>query len=171
MINHSQQAHKEQKAVNRELQCDPLSGKDKYENLNNISVKQETECDPLQVNSQQMNNPILNNIKSEKSECEKNFQCEFCNKKFLEFCELKIHLYIHDRNIGLKDEKCDVCNNTFKGLTSLKIHKETAHSVVNYKCKLCNKFFSQIGHLNKHVKVIHEKTTGWSNRVFTPSTV
>ena len=79
---------------------------DKSENLNDSSVKQEIECDPLQNDSQ-----VIDFV-----EGEKNFKCDICNKEFFQFCELKTHLYIHDGNIEMKDEKCEICNNNFIGL-------------------------------------------------------
>ena len=146
---------------------------EQYNKIGHVEIKQETfdekvvdqngQCDPLQIDPQLINDSIPNSDKikcehtdNDKSQCEKTFKCEFCNKEFLQQCELKIHLYIHGGNISIKDEKCNICNNTFKGPTSLKIHKETAHYDV-LKCETCGIFFYGYSSLKRHMLAIHEK--------------
>ena len=103
-------------------------------------------------------------IDNDESQCEKTFKCEFCDKEFLQHCELKIHLYIHNDYIGIKDVKYDICNNIFKGKNSLKIHKETAHSKVStrkvkkkkkFKCCICPQSFSEELLLKRHFEIMH----------------
>ena len=155
------------------------------ENFDNITVKDELErvFDPSETDSQQDLEKInCKAITYDANECENTFKCELCNKEFLQNCELKTHLCIHDSNLDLKDEKCDICNNTFKGLDSLKLHKSTVHSEYEihkcqkcgedfygtwalkehiksfheHKCEICNKSFSTVQNRNVHVKTFHE---------------
>lgn len=55
----------------------------------------------------------------------KTFSCEKCDKIFLKFTNLEIHLRKHEANGFDNSYKCDECSKKFASIYSLSNHKKT----------------------------------------------
>ena len=110
---------------------------------------------------------------------DKNFNCELCEKSFVNNAGLKAHVtYVHE---GIKYE-CDVCQKIFQNPLYLKRHVKNSHDIKDfnrckqylketiprkkrelkeknkkiYTCEICSKTFPYRALLSKHVKNVHE---------------
>ena len=91
------------------------------------------------------------------------FQCEHCNKEFLN----KGHLIRHTNNSksNLDKLKCELCCNIFKCYNQIKTHRTEVHPDVRHACLDCKKEFSSKWRLSRHHRQVHsvEKDLGHHN--------
>ena len=86
----------------------------------------------------------------------KPYKCEYCDKKFGDKRNLKVHSRIHDYN---KLDKCEYCDAIFTDPSTLRKHILKSHKYIvinNYKCRYCHKKFHRTQNLNRHVEYAHK---------------
>lgn len=76
------------------------------------------------------------------------FTCFECNRHFDDKTKLKRHIITHGDN---KRFKCNVCQKSFFFNKNLTQHLLTHTGEKNFKCNICEKSFSQHGHLKTHL--------------------
>ncbi|XP_044730310.1 zinc finger protein OZF-like [Chrysoperla carnea] len=86
-------------------------------------------------------------------ELRNNFQCDQCDRKFLNAINLANHQALH-RSSNNNKHICDVCGKEFKLKVNMLEHKMTHTNARPYKCDKCPKTFKTQRTLQKHV-VIH----------------
>jgi len=83
----------------------------------------------------------------------KDYECDYCNKKYKKSSNLEKHMNIHTKEIIYK---CDLCEyTTFSN--SIYQHKEHHHSDKIYKCFECGIKFRTSSNFKEHVNIIHKK--------------
>lgn len=100
---------------------------------------------------------------------EKSYTCKLCNKKYLSFAALRLHL----KKKHFTQNKCDLCNKTFSDYESLELHSLQKPALCisstpesdnrNDKCKstvcsICKKEFASDFSLQRHINALHLKT-------------
>jgi len=77
--------------------------------------------------------------------------CHRCFEIYPNKEALLLHTRVH------KKHKCYICNRYFVTPSALKTHSRKHTGDKPYCCVDCDKSFSQVGHLNKHIAVKHNK--------------
>ena len=68
----------------------------------------------------------------------------------------------HEKNTGLNNNKCELCNKTFSHAGHLNRHIKTVHEKLkNYKCDFCDKAFGQPKNLSIHINGVHNKVKNY----------
>ncbi|XP_037024768.1 zinc finger protein 391-like isoform X9 [Bradysia coprophila] len=80
---------------------------------------------------------------------ERNFECDFCGKKFALRASLKNHIFAH---INIRPYKCDLCPLAFKVKLILKRHMLIHTTPLNIACSMCNKKFRRQDDLEAHLR-------------------
>ncbi|XP_037024762.1 zinc finger protein 391-like isoform X3 [Bradysia coprophila] len=78
---------------------------------------------------------------------ERNFECDFCGKKFALRASLKNHIFAH---INIRPFQCTYCPMKFLRKCGLTRHQFTHTGERKYNCDLCNESFAQSGTLTAH---------------------
>ncbi|XP_037024761.1 zinc finger protein 239-like isoform X2 [Bradysia coprophila] len=82
---------------------------------------------------------------------ERNFECDFCGKKFALRASLKNHIFAH---INIRRFKCDLCPLTFIETTQLRrhelIHRPDDPDSMKWSCDICGKRFRQANTMRTH---------------------
>ena len=83
--------------------------------------------------------------------------CPSCGKSF----ETKESLKRHEARIheNKKPHKCSLCDGYYGDKSELRAHIQGVHGEKKHACSLCKKRFTAIGGLNRHLKLVHEKST------------
>ena len=91
----------------------------------------------------------------------KDFVCEHCQYACSEITTLKNHIKaVHDK---IKDNICHTCGKGFALMAAFKLHlkkhdtlkvKHKNETVIS-KCQLCNRDFNHLGHLERHMRTVH----------------
>jgi len=88
----------------------------------------------------------------------KAFKCQQCQKMF----HTRAHLNSHESQVHRKERRfpCTQCDLKFAGKDGLTYHVARVHSREDrrwdVKCFLCSKIFIRYGHLNRHIRTVHE---------------
>lgn len=88
----------------------------------------------------------------------KTLKCTFCDKKFSNHWDLKMHKRTHLKE---KVEKCNFCQMAFSNPCTLKKHIQFVHKTIDginlkeYQCKKCHKKFTRKESLMRHFEKIH----------------
>ena len=91
----------------------------------------------------------------------KDFVCEHCQYACSEITTLKNHIKaVHDK---IKDNICQICGKAFALSATFKLHLKKHETLkVKYKndtviskCQHCNKDFKHLGHLERHMRTVH----------------
>ena len=86
-------------------------------------------------------------------ENEKEFACQFCKKQFARKNRLVIHERIHT---GEKPYQCEECEKGFIDKRELKRHTDYAHSLEKkFVCDECGKDLTRASHLKYHKMAVH----------------
>ena len=86
---------------------------------------------------------------------DKPYECDVCNKRFLQSGN---YLATHKRtHTGHKPYKCHVCKRRFSRSSTLGRHKSTHTRDKPYKCDICNKIFSESHKLTQHKISAHKR--------------
>lgn len=80
--------------------------------------------------------------------------CELCNKKFSRKYHLKTHLKMH-QTVSAKTHKCQYCDKCFSHKCNLVEHLRIHTKMKPFRCDSCGKCFAQSSHLKSH-KICHE---------------
>ncbi|XP_055382293.1 zinc finger protein 260-like [Condylostylus longicornis] len=80
---------------------------------------------------------------------ERPYQCEYCDKKFVEHGRLKEHVRTHT---GEKPLQCDICFKGFARYSVLREHKKLHTGKKNHVCSRCGKAFAQTAGYFNHLK-------------------
>ncbi|KAG4072617.1 hypothetical protein HA402_004706 [Bradysia odoriphaga] len=84
---------------------------------------------------------------------ERNFECDFCGKKFALRASLKNHIFAH---INIRPYKCSLCEQTFITACKRSTHMLTHNGIRKHKCEVCGKAFTQFSGLELH-RLTHEQ--------------
>ena len=77
----------------------------------------------------------------------KPFQCQFCDKTFVQSGGLDRH--VKNSHEGIKAFSCQVCKKCFTGKQQLNIHRKTPHE--KFSCGPCDKIFGRKEALETHL--------------------
>ncbi|XP_006817160.1 uncharacterized protein LOC102802189 [Saccoglossus kowalevskii] len=80
------------------------------------------------------------------------YKCEFCERKFLQKCDLKRHVHIHD---GSQPYRCQLCAKGFIRKSDLTVHIRFHTKEKPFQCHVCMTAFFQSGDLNRHLRSVH----------------
>ena len=88
----------------------------------------------------------------------KNHKCDFCDKPFFVYSELKKHLRVHDRPKDFKYKstikknfKCEQCSSSYDRSIHLINHRVSVHGGdTSYNCDICDLAFAKDFWLKKH---------------------
>jgi len=90
------------------------------------------------------------------------FQCAYCDQKFLNKKDFKKHKITHPEYKEEKTFICDICPKAFFRSNDLKRHKETHEEKLKlFSCEICSKTFGTSEHVKKHIAYQHTR-----NKVF-----
>ncbi|OAF64768.1 Zinc finger protein 22, partial [Intoshia linei] len=78
---------------------------------------------------------------------ERPFVCTICDKGFTQLAHLQKHNLVHT---GERPYKCEICVKGFSSSSNLKTHMRLHNGQKPYCCKLCNSTFTQYVHLKLH---------------------
>ena len=83
--------------------------------------------------------------------------CPSCGKSF----ETKESLKRHEERIheNKKPHKCSLCDGYYGDKSELRAHILGVHGEKKHPCSLCKKRFTNIAGLNRHIRLVHEKST------------
>ena len=83
------------------------------------------------------------------------FQCNVCNKGFIDLRDRERHILTIHENI--RNFKCESCDKAFKRVHHLKGHVKSMHSNSEkpFSCGICNQRFSSMFNKTKHEKNTH----------------
>ena len=100
--------------------------------------------------------PYQNNYDDNKNESrEKKFNCNACDKSYLELGGLNLH--IHDVHEGKRKYKCKLCKSEFQRTNVLKNHMSVVHlNTPPIKCNYCDKSIKE-SNLKKHIANSHKQ--------------
>ncbi|KAK3858496.1 hypothetical protein Pcinc_035324 [Petrolisthes cinctipes] len=87
------------------------------------------------------------------NEGKKIWQCEVCNRLFLQSSNLHCHMRMHT---GEKPYKCNVCSRAFRQITHLKDHMSRHTGIRPHQCSACGSLFSQRSAATRHIKLAHQ---------------
>lgn len=76
--------------------------------------------------------------------------CDICNKQFLTYQRLAVHMYVHK---GEKPYKCTLCDSRFVQVGQLNCHMRIHTGEKRYECSYCGKKFTINGNLQQHIKI------------------
>lgn len=84
----------------------------------------------------------------------KDFECEYCSKKFSDKGDLNKHVNkIHEeKNFG---KFCKICKSS---VDDVKGHFEEVHGGLEFSCEICHMRFKRLSNLTYHKKVKHDET-------------
>ncbi|KAH8307832.1 hypothetical protein KR059_000449 [Drosophila kikkawai] len=80
------------------------------------------------------------------------FPCNHCNRSYLTRRALKVHVDDKHMQSGVS---CDICGKVFSIAKALEIHKRYHTKEFPFACDLCERKFAQRSHLNVHRQVKH----------------
>ena len=80
--------------------------------------------------------------------------CDICEDDFNSTKALLTH--ISDVHEGLKSFECHSCPKAYAQLGVLNRHISVKHEKRTYRCKHCDKSFKNLGSLSTHILAIHE---------------
>lgn len=80
------------------------------------------------------------------------FQCDVCNKRFLDKRKLKAHI---DRHMGTSKRVCDICGDTLGSTTALVKHKRLHTGERPYPCHLCDVSLNSASERKFHIQRKH----------------
>lgn len=95
---------------------------------------------------------LVGGIERPHSQAMKNYQCQYCSKKFTQSTHLEVHVRSH---IGLKPYECSFCGKRFTQGGNLRTHSRLHTGEKPFGCDVCSKRFSRKGNLQAH-KLTHE---------------
>lgn len=86
------------------------------------------------------------------------FACDKCSKAFSSYSNLSRHKSISHTysNKVSRNFMCNVCGKCFTANDSLRVHMFIHTGERPYRCSMCDATYVQSGHLNRHIKVVHE---------------
>ena len=117
-------------------------------------LKEHTKCTTNSENQIQ-NATSQEQVKINKHSAEKEFKCNFCDKKLKTKLGIKRHIDLEHEHTG---HTCQLCKKRFKHQSDLKRHMTTIHENVRpYKCEPCNREFSNSHNLKIHTDIKHKK--------------
>ena len=113
----------------------------------------------------------LEKISTEEDNPDRKYQCKFCEKKFKSLIYRRNHMKsVHDYEGEIETTyNCEICGKKFPHMSRLKKHMEVRHNEngnKEMKCNLCQKILKTSGHLNRHMREVHEKIKVHIRRVF-----
>lgn len=76
------------------------------------------------------------------------FQCEQCNKLFIDAIKYGSHMKSHETRKYI----CPFCNRKYISKESLENHKKREHAKINMKCSVCLKSFTKMNLFKYHMK-------------------
>nr|XP_022305813.1 zinc finger protein 93-like [Crassostrea virginica] len=82
------------------------------------------------------------------------FMCEYCSARFSYKHKLKSHIKVKHTCKGLTLYLCEICGKNFNCSSHLALHRRVHSGERPYKCETCGKTFKQDAHLRRH-KIIH----------------
>ncbi|XP_054759985.2 zinc finger protein 888-like [Lytechinus pictus] len=77
------------------------------------------------------------------------FSCSFCDKKFPERTDLRIH---ERRHKGIRPHVCLVCGKGFSSKYSMTVHVRIHTGEKPFKCEFCDKAYALNHHLEQHLR-------------------
>ena len=80
---------------------------------------------------------------------QKPYQCELCNKTFINITGLRSHQAVHEKDTPFC---CNICKVQFKRKHSLERHQYVHKLVKDFICPLCGKAFVNDVYLRNHVR-------------------
>ena len=95
-------------------------------------------------------NLLTYEIMFESIRADKPYQCQTCQKRFIQSCYLKSHARIHT---GEKPYHCQLCEFKTNTKSHLKRHTRTHTGEKPYLCQICQKTFSCASSLRRHEKI------------------
>ena len=81
--------------------------------------------------------------------------CHLCSKQMSSNTQLNEHM-INVHGIGERKFKCDQCDKSYSQKGHLNTHIKCIHEKLQYNCDKCDKSFSQKGKLKSHIESVHE---------------
>lgn len=89
---------------------------------------------------------------SHMKECtEKEFECDYCSKRFFKKYALVKHIHFH---VGINVLTCDICGKILPNTMRLKIHMRSHSNERPYKCGLCDRKYTtnsgRASHMQNH---------------------
>lgn len=89
--------------------------------------------------------------KDRKSEQNRRFSCEHCEKVFTDPSNLQRH--IRSQHMGARSHACPECGKTFATSSGLKQHQHIHSSVKPFQCEVCLKAYTQFSNLCRHKRM------------------
>ena len=123
--------------------------------IQNTSVIKHISDNPRASSSYQICPTIKEELKEENVQsahpeilqCEKQFQCDLCDKSFARKRDIVRHKRIHN---GETLYHCKICNKSYSRKDSLLEHEKNHTGERPFECSVCNKTFKRKCHLQQH---------------------
>ena len=98
----------------------------------------------------------LKQLKMEKYEGNKKFECNICNTLFVLKSGLKRHISsVHEKK---KPFTCNICDSNFANHSDIKFHVASVHQGnKQFECNICNASFVLKSGLKMHISSVHEE--------------
>lgn len=77
------------------------------------------------------------------------FKCELCDKSYVKFSGLKVHMRKHT---GVRPYTCDVCGKSVSSRAILEVHQRTHTGEKPHICEVCGKMFTSKRYLDTHIR-------------------